>query len=351
MLNTENTTNYSLSQSIYNLIENILNEYSVLQPEFKYKLYFGTNIDSEEIVDNDVFSIVLYLGSVEKLPTYYEEINGVYQLLYAGYIDVALSIINPISLEYTEEARIHILNEINLNDNFSIQDNSNMNNFEGENILSTNDMTKIEVGTRLLEGLSVFMTRKNVNVDNFKFSIRADNPLITGQFDIGRYRLTENLAFMCKFALQNDLGKSLFDGEELKVWLDIPVLENGSLVHKGNWTKLYSVLEMSVDSSAVTKDYPIAGSTTIKSIANQMTRICTISAPELDLGASKDLKELVLNGELDKLQDIKVKYYDGKKYRQFNAVVMIDTRPISIDKFSSLSISLNITTDIIEVGD
>ena len=84
----------SIIQTSFEYIDNILQDYQKLQPEFKYHLNYGTNLNQEFVEDTDYFNIVMFTGSVDKIPSYYNEINGVNQLLYAGYFDIALSIIN-----------------------------------------------------------------------------------------------------------------------------------------------------------------------------------------------------------------------------------------------------------------
>ena len=99
MIKTTNTLITSLSESIYDCVNLMLKEYQDLNPSFKYKLSFATNYDTE--VQEDVFDIVLQIGTIDRVPAHYSKIGEKSELIFAGITDIALSILNPVSLKYT----------------------------------------------------------------------------------------------------------------------------------------------------------------------------------------------------------------------------------------------------------
>ena len=213
-INNYEIMNGSIIQSSFNLINTILQEYQVLQPDFKYDLYYGTNFDFDYSFDNDKFSIVMMTGGIEKIPSHFVELEGRQQLLYAGYFDIMLSIVNPISTRYSDELEIISSYDSQITESSYVQTEQNTN----INSLPEEEANKIDKGTRLLEGLSIFLTRKNLNIDNFKFTTIADSPIIEGQYEVGIYRLLTAVGITTKFSLQNTLGKSLVSGEDSRLW-------------------------------------------------------------------------------------------------------------------------------------
>lgn len=336
----------SLIQSSFNFINECLKDYQKLQPEFKYKLSFGTNLDNELVEENDIFNIVLYTGAVEKIPSYYTEINGVNQLLYAGYFDMELSIVSPVSLKYSDDFRIYAEKQKQISDDFRNVDETNFDGFENVDILSDEDRNKIELGTRLLEGLSLFLTQKSKVINNFEFSIRADMPVIDGQFDFGVYRLLQSLTPMCKFVYLNDIGKAMYSGEKQRLWCSFYDKDIGD--YETELHEFYNLLEYVEYHNTIKKTFPLFNEPTTKAIGNHYNRYVNVNIPELDIGACKVIKEKIYSGDLSSLEDVKFKYYDGKKYWCYYGIIDADERPSSIDKFTSRTISITVLSEITE---
>lgn len=345
MIENKDIISSSIIQSTYKFFDICLQDFKKLQPEFNYTFHYGTNLDNELSTEDDIFNIVLYTGSVDKIPSYFQEVNGIEQILYAGYLDVSLSIVNPIPLNYTNDLKIHTEKEKAYTSDFSQIAEEN---YGVENILSDEDEEKIQFGTRMLEALSLFLTRKSMTVDNFKISVRADMPVVEGQFELGRYRLIESITPICKFALQNDLGKALYSGEDLKIWASFL---NDDYSTYGNYYEFYNVLETSQDTGLISKKYPIFGEQTIKGLINQITRNFSLTLPDFKLGATEQLQNIINNGDLRKFQDVKFKIYDGKNYYEFYANIDADSRPTNIDKYTSRTLSIMITSELEEVGE
>jgi hypothetical protein len=337
----------SIIQTSFEYIDNILKDYQKLQPEFKYHLNYGTNLNQDFIEDTDHFNIVMFTGSVDKIPSYYNEINGANQLLYAGYFDIALSIINPIPLLYTDGERIVTIEEPELSD--QLYDQELTNNYSNWSELFEDNSKKIEYATRLLEGLSLFLTRRNVVINNFSLTTRADVPIPDGQFEVGYYRLTETLPVSVKFVHLNDIGRQIKSGEAYKVW--IKTKSNNNNTEYTDWTEFYNIFDFSLSNTAVDKSFALFDNSTMQSINNQLSRSVSISCPEMEIGACRLLKDLVYSGNLDALQDIQLKYYDGIKYYTVMCTWNWDERPASIDQFNGFSAVFNVVSDITEGGE
>lgn len=335
----------SIIQTSFEYIDNILQDYQKLQPEFKYHLTYGTNLNQDFVEDTDYFNIVMFTGSVDKIPSYYNEVNGVNQLLYAGYFDIALSIINPIPLLYTDGERIVTIEEPELSE--QLYDQGIENNYSNWQELFDENSKKIEYATRLLEGLSLFLTRRNVKINNFDLTTRADIPVPDGQFEVGFYRLTETLPVSVKFVHLNDIGKLIKSGEAYKVW--IKAKSNNNNTEYTDWIEFNNLFEFELSNVAVDKGFALFNNTTMQSMNNQITRTATLSCPELEIGACKLLKDLVYSGNLIALENIKVKYFDGHKEYEFDAVWNWDERPANIDQFNGFSVVFTVTSDINEV--
>lgn len=334
----------SLLQSVYSFVEQCLIDYKSLQPEFDYVLSFGTNLDNEQVYENDKFNIVLYTGVVDKIPSHFANVNGVNQILFAGYLDITMSIVAPISLQYIDDLKIYSQKDKEYNDEFF---RTAEENYGDSNILSPYDENKIQLGTRLLEQLSLFLTRKSMVVNNFKFSIRCDMPVIEGQVELGLYRLVQSLTPMCKFVWLNDLGKSLYSGEETRFFI---TFQNDSFSgYETTEYEFYNLLEIDEMTNMIKKNYPLYNESTTKALGNHYNRIMEIGSPDFDLGALSKLTEYKHSGNLKKLQDVKCRYYDGKNDWQFYAIIDGDVKSNSMDKFSSRNITITITSDIVEL--
>ena len=336
----------SIIQTSFEYIDNILQDYQKLQPNFKYHLTYGTNLNQEVIEDVDHFNIVMFTGSVDKIPSYYNEINGSNQLLYAGYFDIALSIINPIPLLYTDGDRIVTVEEPELSEELYNQDINN--NYSNWQELFEENSKKIEYATRLLEGLSLFLTRRNVVVNNFSLTTRADIPIPDGQFEVGFYRLTETLPVSVKFLHLNEIGKKLNSGEDYRVW--IKAKSNNNNTEYTDWIEFNNLFDFTIASTAVDKAFGAFNIVTMQSINNQLSRTASVSCPDLDMGACKLLKDLVYSGNLEALENMKIKYSDGKSTYIADCVWNWEERPINIDQFNGFSVVFNIVSNIEKLG-
>jgi hypothetical protein len=344
LTNTE-VIQQSVIQSAFEYVDNILQDYQKLQPEFKYTLNFATNLNQDFIEDNDTFNIVMFTGSVDKVPTYYVELNGVTQLLYAGYFEIALSIVNPIPLLYLDGEKIVTLKQPELSD--KLYDQDILNNYSNYEIELEKNNLKIEYATRLLEGLSLFFTRKGVKVNGFNFTTRADVPIPDGQFEVGFYRLTETLPITVKFNHINEIGKAIRNGEDYRLWMRTK--SNNNNTEYTDWFEFYSLFECYVDNSAVDKSFSLFNEATMKNINNQISRTLSISCLELTIGAVEQLKQLAFAGNLDALQDIEFKLFDGDSFYTFTGVWNYDERPANVDQFNGFTTVFNITSDITKV--
>lgn len=333
----------SLLQSSYEFIEQCLENFKSIQPEFDYTLFYGTNLDNELVYENDKFNIVLYTGVVDKIPSHFMEVNGVNQILYAGYLDITLSVVCPISLEYTDDLNIYSQKSKEYNDNFL---DVNDTNYGDSNLLSINDTNKIQLGTRLLEQLSLFLTRRNIEINNFDFSMRCDMPIIDSQVDVGVYRLVQSLTPMLKFVWLNDLGKATYSGEKEKVYITFKNSDYSD--YETQEYEIFGVLETSEITTLIKKDYPIYNQTTINSIGNHYSRGFSVQCIDLDLGAIQRLNEFKNSGNIKRLQDVKVRLYDGKKNWSFYAVIDNVIKSSNLDRFSSKSISFTVVSEILE---
>jgi hypothetical protein len=141
--------------------------------------------------------------------------------------------------------------------------------------------------------------------------------------------------------MQNDLGKALYDGEDTRVWIKIGTSE------ANKYEEIYNVLEFNPEYSTINKSFPLYGEATMKTINNQLNRFCTISFPDFDIGGSKKLREIMEAGSED-INNVSIKYYNGKTYRTFTCVPTNITSPCIMDKFNGMTVVLAITSDIVE---
>lgn len=347
-LRNTNIIQNSIINTAFQYIDNILQDFQKLQPEFKYNFSYGTNLNQAFEDEIDTFNIVMFTGSVDKLPSYYNEINGENQLLYAGYFDIALSIINPIPMLYTDGEKITTIIQPELSGQLYDQDTEN--NYSNYEILFDESSRKIEYATRLLEALSLFLTRRNVIINNFSITSRADVPIPDGQFEIGLYRLTETLPISVKFVHLNDIGKDLKSGEQYKCWIktNSNINNQGQREYITEWVEFHNVFEMNFSNNGVDKTFPLFGTVTMKSLNNQISRSLSMSLPFIEIGAVKLLEDLVNTGDLLSLQDIKFKVFDGSKYIYFKAVWNWDELPVHLDKFNGKTYVFHITEDFSE---
>jgi hypothetical protein len=334
MITQDKVIGNSIIQSSYNYFCECLECFAKEQPAFKYTVNFGTNSNEDYAEDDDTFNFVVYNDVPELIPSHWVEINGETEILYAGYISLAVSVLNPMPISY--------------NDSFTIATTEGAENYDSVynqeefNYISDEDDNKIQYSMRLLEAFARFMRRKGINVDNFKFTSHCEIPTPDGVFDSGFYRLTSVLDITIKFAMQNILGKALYDGEELRVWI-----KSGSS-EANKYHEIYNVLDMEFSNRTVDKTFPLFGQATTKTISNQMMRSCTINCPDFDFGGNKVIKDLLERGDLDKINTCQMVIYDGKKYKTFTCVPTNTSIPVAMDKFNGITLIIAITSDIVD---
>ena len=341
MLENEQLIKGSLIQSTYDYIDQILKDFKKLQPEFKYDLFFGTNYDVNDIQDKDKFNIILFTGGVDKIPSHYIDYNGVNQMFYAGYLDVSLSIVNPISVSYSDELQVHSTDDKELTEDFNQQEEVNQASVVD---LDDEDLTKIQKGTRMLEALSLFLTQRAKIVNDFKITSRADAPIIFGQFDYNVYRLQEQLSLMTKFVLLNDIGKSSISGEEYKIWFNFK--ENG----EDNWLEYYEMFDYSRDEYLDNNEFPKSNNPNIQAIINHIGRQISITSPDFKIGANKKLHELTESGDIKKIKEIEIKIYDGHDYKKANVKMLGLNHNANRDKFASIRWDFKVVSNFEKVG-
>lgn len=331
MITQDKITGSSVIQSSYNYFCECLECYQKEQPSFKYTVNYGTNSNEDYAEDTEVYNFVVYNDVPELIPSHWVEIDGETEILYAGYINLAVSFVNPMPMAYNDDFIIETIEQESFIDSTYSQ--------EDYNELSEDSNEKIEYGIRLLEGFARFMRRKGIMVDNFKFTSNCDVPSPDGMFENGFYRLTGVLDIQLKFAMQNRLGKSLFNGEDTRVWIK---------VGNGTYNEIYNVLEFNPKYSSVDKTFPIFDRATTTTISNQMSRSATINFPEFDFGGSKIIRNLLNNGDLEGMNNVTWVYYDGKTYKTFTGVPTNISAPFIMDKFNGSTVVIAITSDITE---
>lgn len=331
MITQDKITGSSVIQSSYNYFCECLECYQKEQPSFKYTVNYGTNSNEDYAEDTEVYNFVVYNDVPELIPSHWVEIDGETEILYAGYINLAVSFVNPMPMAYNDEFIIETIEQESFIDSTYSQ--------EDYNELSEDSNEKIEYGIRLLEGFARFMRRKGITVDNFKFTSNCDIPSPDGMFENGFYRLTGVLDIQLKFAMQNRLGKALVDGEETRIWIK---------AGNGKYSEIYNVLEFEPKFTTVDKTFPLFGETTTTTVSNQMSRSATINVPELDFGGNKIIKDILESGNLNDVNNMTFVFYDGKTYKSFDAVPTDIATPYTIDKFNGTTVTLAIKSDIRE---
>jgi hypothetical protein len=337
MITQDKVIGNSIIQSSYNYFCECLECFAKEQPSFKYNVNFGTNSNEDYTEDDDVFNFVVYNDIPELIPSHWVEINGDTEILYAGYINLAVSVLNPIALNYNDSFTLNTTEEEQFYDSTYSQ--------QEYNTISEEDDNKIQYGMRLLEAFAIFMRRKGIMVDNFKFTSQCAIPTPDGLFDSGFYRLTTTLDISLKFAMQNTLGKALYDGEELRVWIKAGNSESNK------YTEIYNVLDMNISDRTIDKTFPLLGEATTTTVSNQMIRSATINCPDFNFGGNKVIKDILERGDIETINNCHIIYYDGKIYKKFDCVPTNTSIPIVMDKFNGISLVLAITSDIIEEGE
>lgn len=334
MITQDKVIGNSIIQSSYNYFCECLECFAKEQPAFKYTVNFGTNSNEDYTEDEDVFNFVVYNDIPELIPSHWMEINGNTEILYAGYINLAVSVLNPMPVEYN--------NDFVIGTTVSPEYTSSVYSQEEFNAIREEDDNKIQYGIRLLEAFARFMRRKGIPVDNFKFTSQCEIPTPDGVFDSGFYRLTAVLDITLKFAMQNVLGKALFDGEELRVWIKYGDSE------ANKYKEIYNILDMTISNRTIDKTYPLFGEATTTTVINQMMRSVTINCPDLNIGGNKLIKDMLYEGELNNINECRIVYYDGKNYKTFNCTPTNTSIPIVIDKFNGIALTFAVNSDIVD---
>lgn len=334
MITQDKVIGNSIIQSSYNYFCECLDCFAKEQPSFKYNVNFGTNSNEDYTEEDDVFNFVVYNDIPELIPSHWVEINGNTEILYAGYINLAVSVLNPIALSYSDSLIVATTPSPEYID--SVYDQ-----YE-DNAISEEDDNKIQYSMRLLEAFARFMRRKGIMVDNFRFTSQCEVPAVDGLFENGAYRLTSVLDISLKFAMQNTLGKALYNGEDARVWIKYGNSQSNK------YQEIYNVLDINFSNRTTDKTFPLFGESTTKTISNQMIRSCTIDCPDLDIGGNKIIKQLLELGSLDNINSCSIVYYDGKMYKTFTCVPTTTSIPVSMDRFNGDTIIFAITSDITE---
>ena len=338
---TVNTVISSLSQSLYTGVDNILKEYQQLNPSFKYDLRYGSNYD--EYTDTDTFNIVMQVGTINRLPAHYTNIemdgHTIPYLPFAGTVDIALSILNPVSVHYTNEVPFNNIQDAQIDYNLDNQSEENYGENYDVGLLDEVSADKVQSSTRLLEGLSLFMYRKGIRVNNYEFTLLPDLPIITGEVQIGEFRLLEDMFISCKF--QDTTYFDIDSGENTEVYFKLD----------GNWEKLYQVVDFSFTYGAVDTDFPVSPKVLTQNIQNQLLVEGSISTPAINnLGANKKLVEYFDLGQIEKLQNVEMKFTrNGKDWKKTKVNIKVLDKPANIDTFGTTIYAIKVVDPITDL--
>lgn len=333
-----NTIISSLSQSIYSTVDKILKEYQALNPRFKYDLRYASNYN--EYTDTDTFNIIMQVGTINRLPAHYTDVELDGQTIpclpFAGTVDVALSIINPVAVKYTNDVPFTTVQETQIDYNLDNQENTNFGENYDLGLLDEMSENKVQDTVRLLEGLSLFLYRKGVKTNNFELTLLPDLPLISGELEVGEFRLVEDLFIACKF--QDTSYFDIDSGENTQCYFKLD----------GNWEKLYQIVDFSFTYGAVDTDFPVSPKVLTQNIQNQLLIEGSISTPAINnLGANKKIVELFDLGEIEKLQNVEMKFTrNGKDWKKTKVNIKVLDKPANIDTFGSMVISLRVIDPI-----
>ena len=342
MIYNENTVISSLQQSAYDALDMMFKEYQSKNPLFKYDFRFGSNYD--EYTDTDTFNIVMQTGNINLLPAHYTniEIDGhsIPYIPFAGTVEIALSIINPVSVKTINNVPFAVNQEAQIDYNLDNQSNENYGvNYDIE-LADEISENKIQDTARLLEGLVLFLHRKGIKVNNFEFTFIPDMPLISGELQIGEYRLLEDMFISCKF--QDTTYFDIDSGENTEVYFKLD----------GNWEKLYQVVDFSFTYGAVDTDFPVSPKVLTQNIQNQLLVEGTISTPAINnLGANKKLVEYFDLAQIEKLQNVEMKFTrNGKDWKKTKVNIKVLDKPSNIDTFGTTVYSLKVIDPITDLS-
>ena len=161
-------------------------------------------------------------------------------------------------------------------------------------------------------------------------------PVITGQIEIGEYRLVEDLFVSCKFQ-----DVSYFDidsGENVEVYFKLD----------DEWEKMYQVVDFSFTYGAVDTDFPVSPKVLTQNIQNQLLIEGNISTPAIsNLGANKKLVDYFDLGQIEKLQNVEMKFTrNGKDWKKTKVNIKVLDKPSNIDVFGTTIYSLRVIEPI-----
>ena len=341
MIKTLNPMISSLSQSICDCVETLLKEFQSIEPKFKYRLSYATDYDED--TPKDTFDIVLQIGAIDRLPTHYTQLGNKTSLLFAGITDVALSVINPVSISYTNNIPLTEVVQRSFTDDYS--DNNESNYLKGETFdyLNEETLNKIQDDARMLEALSMFMYRKGMISNDFELTFTTNIPAITGQLDYNVYRLTEEIFIKCKFQQISDFYVA--SGENVKVQFNV------GTDSQPKWLEFYNIVDFSFGFSSVDQTYPQSPKALVQNQINQLESKLTITSPSIiNIGANKYFAECFEKGELEKLQFLTMRYSEdnGKTWKKTKITINSLEYPRNIDTFGSFIFILSVLEPIIK---
>ena len=339
MINTINPLISSLSQSICDCVETLLEEFKSIEPSFNYRLSFATDYD--DATPNNVFDIVLQIGAIDRLPTHYTKVGEKTSILFAGITDVGLSIVAPIAKTYSNNVQLTEITQQEISPDFLDTKQSNYLSGDNDFVFDTETLDKIQNTSRLLEALSMFMYRKGMVSNDFELTFTTNIPEITGQLEYGIYRLVEEIYIKCKFQQISDFYVS--SGENVMVKFNVGTDENP------NWLNYYNIVDFSFGFSAVDQSYPVSPRAIVQNQINQLESKLTISSPAvINIGASKYFSECFEKGQLERLQFITMRYSEdnGKTWKETQVNVNTLEYPRNVDTFGSFVFTLSILKPI-----
>lgn len=342
MIRTINPFISSLSDSIYDCVDLLLKQYQDLNPSFKYNLSFATNYDTD--VPEDVFDIVLQIGTIDRVPAHYSRVDNVEDLIFAGITDISLSVLNPVSIRYTDNVDLTFIQNKTLSNNFKDQSMTNVGESADAPIIDEETLNKIEDTVRLLEGLSTFMYRKSIIINGFEFTIMTDLPQVTGELDYSVYRITEEIYAGVKF---QKLGKfNISSGENIQLFFNFGTEANP------DWQEFYALNDFLFSYGMIDVKYPVSPKALVQDANNQLQLQLTISAPAItNVGANKTLVDLLEAGQLYKTNYIPMKYTEdnGKTWKQTIVNINSLDYPRNINAFGTHIYTLFILNPITKV--
>lgn len=343
-IKTINPVISSLQQSICDCVENLLNEYQSIEPDFKYVLSYGSNFDTD--CEMDTFNINLAIGSIDRVPTHYTKFRSMDTILFAGNVDVGLSVLCPVALTYKDDVALSTNKEQELTDNFMNQSDTNIGYYDEQEEIDEISVGKIENTVRLMEGLSMFMYRKNMEVNDFSLTFITDMPLLTGVYENREYRFMEDLFISCKF---KQLGVfNLTSGEDIELYFGFKK-ENGNEL---TWEKFEALTDFSFSYGGVPLNYPVSPKPFVQTAVNQTDLSLAISCPAItNVGANKRLLDAIEMGKIEDFQSLPLKYSEdcGKTWKQTICSVMSLDYPRNINAFGTNIYNLKILEPIRKV--